>query len=171
MKKNETVEILNTADSVRALMSDYPDVSLRKLSIVTETTYTLLLKASKQPIVGEAYDPDAVNYEKIADYFNRRKINLNDLDWDAMMSDAKAGRPAGNVIKDIGKFEVDMDVYLRKHPTTPYRIIYMTKTHVVIMLQGTTEPQAWSWNTFLLNGPQLTPRADKKTTNVEEEQA
>lgn len=167
MKTNTTIEI-NTANSVSNLLGQYPNVSLRKLALATETTYTLLLKASKTPVVGQPYDPDFVNYEKIAEYFNRREIDLLKLDWNSLNSETKR---AGTVVKDMSQFQVGSKVYIRKNPTVPYEIVYMTGTHVVLLLEGSTEPLSWSYNTFLLNGPQFQPREAKEVEEVAEEQA
>ena len=163
-KKTEIAE-LNTAESVKNLLENHETVSLRKLALATDTTYTLLLKASKKPQTGVAYNPEAVNYEEVANYFNRRKIALSDLDWESL---SEVAQRDSKVVKDMGQFEVGKKVYLRKYPATPYEIIYKTETHIVIMLEGSTEPQSWSHKTFLLNGPQFTPRAVKSNkTNKE----
>ena len=72
--------------------------------------------------------------------------------------------------KDIDAFKVGDKVYLRRDNTTPYEILYKTETHVVIMKVGTSEPQAWANNTFLINGPVFQPRAEKsKKEEVAEE--
>lgn len=163
MKKNVKKEIAattNTAESVEKLLTQYDNVSLRKLALAADVTYTLLLKASKEPQVGCAYDPSAINYEKVAQYFNRRKIQLEDLDWEALNQQTSVR--AATVCRDTEKFQVGTKWYLRKHPDTPYEIVYRTNTHVVIILEGSTEPQSWSYNTFMLNGPQETPRAVKE---------
>lgn len=165
-KKVEVEIALNTKESVQALLEQYANVSLRKIALATDTTYTLLLKASKKPQVGVAFDPDAINFEEIANYFNRRKILLNDLDWNALNEVAQKDT---KIVKDMDQFEVGKDVYLRKYPATPYHIVYKTETHIVIMLDGTTEPQSWSHSTFLLNGPQFTPRAVKASSDNKEQ--
>ena len=39
----------------------HPNASLRKLAAATNTSYPVLLKRSKAPIVGQPYDPEATN--------------------------------------------------------------------------------------------------------------
>ena len=73
--------------------------------------------------------------------------------------------------KDIDAFKVGDKVYLRRNNTTPYEIVYKTETHVVIMLEGTSEPQAWANNTFLMNGPVFEPRSEKSSKQDVEEVA
>ena len=66
-------------------------------------------------------------------------------------------------------FKVGDKVYLRRNNTTPYEILYKTETHIVIMLEGSTEPQARANNTFLINGPVYQPRAEKSKMEEAEE--
>lgn len=150
-------------------MNTYTNVSLRKLATALEICYPSLLKASKQPIVGETYDPDAINYEALEQCIAKRdKVEaMEALDWETLNQVSSKGK-SSTVEKDISKFTVGTQVYLRKNKTIPYTILYTTNTHVVFMLKGTEEPISWSWNTFILNGPQFTPRVDECNTEVEE---
>ena len=87
---------------------------------------------------------------------------------------AGPSRKGTSLQKDIDAFKVGDKVYLRRDNTTPYEIVYKTETHVVIMKEGTSEPQAWANNTFLINGPVFEPRAIKvkaETTEVDETEA
>ena len=49
-------------NSLKDLFEKYPNASLRKLAAVTGVNYGVLLKKSKDPIPGEAYDPEATNW-------------------------------------------------------------------------------------------------------------
>lgn len=158
-KKTEIAE-LNSSVDIQTLFEQYPNVSLRRLAVAADVTYTLLLKASKTPIEGIPYSAGAINFSAVAKFFDRRNIKIADLDWEALNS-ISINRKDGKVVKDMTQWNVGDKVYLRKNPTTPYNIVYKTETHIVIMLEGTTEPQAWVHNTFLLNGPQREPRAEQ----------
>lgn len=162
---------LNNAATIQELFEKYPNVSLRRLAVAAEATYTLLLKASKTPIEGVPYSAGAINYDAVAKFFDRRKIAIADLDWEAL-NNVSVNRKDARVIKDMAQWNVGDKVYLRKNPTTPYEIIYKTETHIVILLEGSTEPQAWVHNTFMLNGPQKEPRATQlKVEEVATEEA
>ena len=65
---------------------------------------------------------------------------------------------------------LEINCILEKYPTTPLSIIYKTETHIVMLLEGTTEPICWKQTTLLLNGPTKEPRAPKveKVVEVEE---
>lgn len=160
----------NTNTSLQSLFEEYPNASLRKLAAVTGVNYGVLLKKSKDPIPGEAYDPEATNWKALEDKLTSKGIDWTTLDWVAM--NAGPNRQGSTLQKDIAAFKVGDKVYLRKNNTTPYEILYKTATHIVIMLEGTSEPQAWANNTFLINGPVFEPRAEKsKKVDVEVEEA
>lgn len=168
-KKNNTTtatETIATTESysLQYFFQEYPNASLRKLAAATEVNYGILLKKSKEPIPGEAYDPEAVNWKALEDKLTAKKVDWNTLDWAAL--NAGPNRKGSTLQKDIEAFKVGDKVYLRRNNTTPYEIVYKTETHIVIMLEGSTEPQAWANNTFLINGPVFTPRAEQKKTTA-----
>lgn len=152
-----------TIVELKELFESNPNVSLRKLALATDVTYGMLLKAAKSPIAGEMYDPEATNYGAINNVFIKKLIDLTKVNWTELNETASKA----TLVKDHSQFAVGMNVYLRKHATTPYQIIYKTETHIVILLDGTTEPQSWAITTFMFNGPSLEPRVEK-TENVAE---
>ena len=157
-KINENTAITATL-SLKDYFEKFPNASLRKLAAATNVNYGVLLKKSKDPIPGEAYDPEATNWKALEDKLTAKGVDWNTLDWEAM--NAGPNRKGTALQKDIEAFKVGDKVYLRRNNTTPYEILYKTETHVVIMLEGTSEPQAWANNTFLINGPVFQPRAEK----------
>lgn len=158
-KINETSAITATSVSLQSLFEQYPNASLRKLAAATDVNYGVLLKKSKDPIPGEAYDPEATNWKALEDKLAAKGVDWTTLDWEAM--NAGPNRKGTALQKDIEAFKVGDKVYLRRNNSVPYEILYKTETHVVIMLEGTSEPQAWANNTFLINGPVFQPRAEK----------
>lgn len=149
--------------NLQTYMEKYENVSIRKLSTETGVNYGILLKLSKQPIPGEVYNPEAINYAAVEEKLTKKNVDLTTLDWESM----NVGRTT-TLSKSVDDFKVGDEVYLRKNNEVPYVIVYKTETHVVIMLKGTSEPQAWSNNTFMLNGPAFEPRASKTEAEVEE---
>ncbi len=172
MNANEaaiTATTTTTRKSLQALFEKYPNASLRKLAAATEINYGVLLKKSKDPIPGEAYDPEAINWQALEDKLIAKGVDWTALDWEAL--NAGPNRKGTSLQKDIDAFKVGDKVYLRRNNTTPYEIVYKTETHVVLMLEGTSEPMAWANNTFLINGPVFQPRTEKsKKEEVEEAQ-
>ena len=163
-KRNNEIEtaIPETNISLREIFEKYPNISLRKVAGATDVSYGVLLKASKAPVAGELYDPERLNWDAVEDVIARKKIDLSIIDWNEL----NKGRPNNGVslIKDMESFNVGDKVYLRRNNTTPYEIVYKTDSHVVILLEGTSDPVAWAHNTFLINGPVFEPRA---VTNAE----
>lgn len=155
--------------SLQTLFEKYPNASLRKLAAATSVNYGVLLKKSKDPIPGEAYDPEATNWKALEDKLTSKGVDWNALDWEAL--NAGPNRKGTALQKDIDAFKIGDKVYLRRNNTTPYEILYKTETHVVIMLEGTSEPQAWANNTFLINGPVFEPRAEKSSKQEVAEEA
>lgn len=164
-----TIEAVNHY-SLQECFEINPNASLRKLAQATNINYGVLLKKSKDPIPGEAYDPEATNWAALEAKLTSKGIDWNNLNWSEL--NAGPNRKGTSLQKDIDAFKVGDKVYLRRDNTTPYEIVYKTETHVVIMKEGTSEPQAWANNTFLINGPVFEPRAEKsKKMEVEAEQS
>lgn len=163
-----TIEAVNHY-SLQKCFELNPNASLRKLAAATNVNYGVLLKKSKEPIPGEAYDPEATNWKALEAKLTSKGVDWNNLNWSEL--NAGPNRKGTALQKDIAAFQVGDKVYLRRDNTTPYEILYKTETHVVIMKVGTSEPQAWANNTFLINGPVFEPRAEKsKKMEVETEQ-
>lgn len=137
----------------------YPNVSLRRLSQATGVNYGVLLKKAHEPEIGQEYDPEATNWPAVEAKLIQKGVEWEALDWDVL--NAAPNRKAAILQRSLSAFKVGDKVYLRRDNTTPYNIVYLTETHVVIMKEGTSEPQAWSANTFLMNGPVFEPRAVK----------
>ena len=153
-----TIEAVNHY-SLQKCFEMNPNASLRKLAQATNINYGVLLKKSKDPTPGEAYDPEATNWAALEAKLTSKGVDWNNLNWSEL--NAGPNRKGTSLQKDIDAFKVGDKVYLRRDNTTPYEIVYKTDTHVVIMKEGTSEPQAWANNTFLINGPVFEPRAIK----------
>lgn len=162
VKTAKTPRIVDGSD-LKALFEKYPNASVRKLAQSLDITYGIMLKASKAPVAGQPYDPEATNWDALVNECAKRNKNfLEDgglVDW-AALNEGRAS--SATLIKDMDAFKVGQKVYLRRNNTTPYEIVYKTDTHVVILLEGTSEPQAWKHETFLFNGPVFEPRTEKK---------
>lgn len=170
-KTTETIAVIsNTGDQLKTLLETHTNVSLRKLAIACELSYGWILKKSKEPIAGETYDPTAINYESVAQVFNKKGVDLAVLDWESLNESVlKRGT---QLTKDMSSFEVGTKVYLREDNKIPFEICYKTDTHIVIMKEGCTEPRAWSHATFLMKGPVFEPRTiTEETVEKEVEEA
>lgn len=169
-KKIENVKTIDqeTVAAIAATLKEnfekHPNATIRKFAHATEMNYMGLLNASRKPIVGEAYDPEAKNYNAMAELIAKNGVDVAGVNWEDLETINRAS--TATLIKDMDKFTVGSKVYIRRNPTTPYEIVYKTETHIVLLLEGSTEPIAWKHSTFLFNGPQFEPR---KATEVEAE--
>lgn len=165
-ESEESIQATLMLSSLQSYFEAYPNASLRKLAAATEINYGVLLKKSKEPIPGQAYDPEAVNWSALEAKLQSKNIDWTTLDW-AILNQGPQ-RKGATLQKDIDAFKVGDKVYLRRNNEKPYEILYKTETHVVIMLEGSTEPQAWANSTFLINGPVFQPRAVTKKSDDKE---
>ena len=160
----ETVAAI--AATLKENFEKHPNATIRKFAHATEMNYMGLLNASRKPVVGEAYDPEAKNYNAMAELIAKNGVDVAGVNWEELETINRAS--TATLIKDMDKFTVGSKVYIRRNPTTPYEIVYKTETHIVLLLEGSTEPIAWKHSTFLFNGPQFEPR---KATEAEAEVA
>lgn len=164
MSKKINTTAIDPTKSLKEYFEEYENVSIRKIAAASNLNYGYLLKKSKDPIPGEAYSPDTINWAAVEQQLINHGIDWTLFNWDELNEGAT--RKGATLCKDMDQFSVGKKVYLRKDNSTPYEIVYKTDTHVVLMKEGTSEPIAWSNNTFLINGPVFQPRTEKK---VEEE--
>lgn len=153
-------------EKLQALFSAHPNVSLRKLASATNVSYPVLLKKSKEPVIGQPYDPEVTNWEAIVKVLERKNVDFLELNWEELNENSK--RKGATLQKDVSAFPIGAKVYLRRNNETPYEIVYKTETHIVIQLEGTQEPIAWANNTFIVNGPVFEPRVTTKVEKGEE---
>lgn len=169
-KKIENAKTINqeTVAAIAATLKEnfekHPNATIRKFAHATEMNYMGLLNASRKPVVGEAYDPEAKNYNAMAELIAKNSVDVAGVNWEDLETVNRAS--TATLIKDMDKFTVGSKVYIRRNPATPYKIVYKTATHIVLLLEGSTEPIAWQHSTFLFNGPQFEPR---KATEVAED--
>lgn len=169
-KKIENAKTINqeTVAAIAATLKEnfekHPNATIRKFAHATEMNYMGLLNASRKPVVGEAYDPEAKNYNAMAELIAKNGVDVAGVNWEDLETVNRAS--TATLIKDMDKFTVGSKVYIRRNPATPYEIVYKTDTHIVLLLEGSTEPIAWQHSKFLFNGPQFEPR---KATEVAED--
>ncbi len=139
-------------------------ISLRQIALATGCTYNVLLKASKAPIEGQMYDPEAVNFIAVEKAM-RRKLgdDLDKLDWETIIKEALENAPQrGEGGITIEAFEIDDYVKLREIkdaegatiPQPVYQLKVRTGTHVVLVpvTEGFTIPRVMSYGTFIHQG-------------------
>lgn len=171
-KKIENAKTINQetvaaiAASLKENFEKHPNATIRRVAHALDMNYMGLLNASRKPVVGEAYDPEAKNYTAMAELITKNGVDVAGIDWAALEQNNRTS--TATLIKDMDKFTVGSKVYIRRNPSTPYEIVYKTATHIVLLLEGSTEPIAWQHSTFLFNGPQFEPRAAAEKVEADE---
>lgn len=141
----------NTIETIR---TNYPKLSLKSICEAAGLCYQYVLKASKQPIAGQAYDPEAINYGAIAKIVERKNVDLDAIDWADLESQIKVVTP----ISKIEDFAVGVEFMLREAAEkkgTLYTTVYTTETHIVFLSVGNTQPRVMNWDTFVHQSPRI----------------
>ena len=125
-KKNITTneaKVETISELLKQRFEQYPNASLRKLAAATNTSYPVLLKRPKAPIVGQPYDPEATNWTAVAEYLEAHEIDIEVLDWEALNATKQRAGTVG-VGKSLSDYEVGQKVWLRRDNEVPYQIVY-----------------------------------------------
>ena len=144
--KNNNVNI-EINGIVREKFENIEELSLRKIAISLGLTYNMLLKASKQPQIGQVYDPNALNYDAIEMYM-RKKLGekFDEIDWLELAN-------ASTIVR-IEKPNYELGELLKlRGDDRVYKVEMTTPTHIVIMDVDGTQPRVFSWPTFEHQGP------------------
>ena len=137
------------------LKTNHPKLSLKKICETIEVCYQYVLKASKQPIPNQPYNPEDFNYEAVEKILERKGINLDSFDWETIESEIVIAEP----INKIEDFEIGIRFTLRepkektKRPT--YEVIFTTVSHIVFMDIEDTQPRVMNWETFQHQSPRI----------------
>ena len=144
--------------TIETIRANYPKLSLKSICEAAGLCYQYVLKASKQPIAGQAYDPEAVNYDAIAKIVERKGVDLSTIDWAALESNVKVTTPV-NKQED---FKIGTEFTLRESEEkkgTVYSILVTTDTHLVFMAVDSTQPRVMNWDTFVHQSPRIIVKA------------
>lgn len=146
--------VQSAVDTLKNWFETVEGISLRKLSLATDVSYQMLLKASRKPIEGVPYDPSATNYQALADLLERHEIDVNAID---------VAQLEGVAIRAALK-EHDLkqgDKYTMRGNEREWTVALLTTTS--ICLQSDDDLRTMSISTFL----HQTPRKVEGTTETE----
>lgn len=136
--------------TIQDVMSTYPRLSLKRICDTLEIGYQYILKTSKQPIAGQPYDPNAVNYAAIQAIFDRRNIDLSNVAWNIVEASVVTYEP----VTKLEEFEVGNEIKLRADDDV-YVIHMITDTHIVFMAVDSTQPRVMNKDTFMHQSPRI----------------
>lgn len=142
----------SAADVLKNWFETVEGISLRKLSLATDVSYQMLLKASRKPIEGVPYDPAAINYQALANVLERHEIDVNAIDVAQLEGVAIRAALKEHDLKQGDKYTI------RNNPLQ-WTIVVLTETS--LCLQADNDLRTMSISTFLHQTP-------RKVTEVDE---
>lgn len=144
--------------NIREAFEKYENLSIRKISESLNVNYNMMLKAGKQPMPREVYNPELLNYTAIEVYL-RKKLGdaYDDVDWEEIASTAVITRTKETIKWSEG------DLLTIRQDEHTYKVLFVTPSHIVIMAVDGTQPRVFSWNTF----DHQTPRKVESQVNVD----
>lgn len=148
----------NTIETIR---TNYPKLSLKAICEAAGLCYQYVLKASKQPIVGQAYNPETVNYEAIAKIVERKGCNLDEINWAALEANVRVLVPVNKQEDFADRTEFTLREANEEKQGTLYSVIYTTSTHIVFMSYESTQPRVMNWDTFMHQSPRIITKEEQ----------
>lgn len=158
-KQQAAVEELQRIDFVatklKELFEGDENMSIKQLAGALGVNYTVLIKASKAPIVGKMYDPEAVNYTAMAQVIIRKLGDkVNEVSWENIR-DVELDEEVVELSVKVGDHAFLRDVQNADGSVTKfpeYVVHIVTPTHIVIMAENETKPRVMSKSTFKHSG-------------------
>ena len=137
--------------NVSEIIKTYENISLKRVAEELNLCYQYILKASKLPIKGQPYDPEAFNDEEVNKIINRKGINLEEIDWEEISNRCRKIEKSD----ELEAFQVGVQFKLREKVEHIYEIIYNTETHTVFKDIEGTQPRVMNWDTFEHQSPRI----------------
>lgn len=162
--------------TIKTLLDNNASLSLKRICETAGLCYQYVLKASKQPIPNTPYDPEGFNDDAVMKIVERRKVNLDDFDWNKITAEIAVRVPA----QTREDFPVDtlfkMRGTKRSDETTPdalYKVVYSTEFQVVFQCETMGEQygmlRVMNWDTFFHQSPRKTTATASDENNEEGE--
>lgn len=142
--------------TLKNLMEKHPKLSLKRICDETGLCYQYVLKASKQPITGKAYDPNEFNYAAAQKIIEKRELDLNKFDWAKIEESVKTFEP----ISEIKEFIVGAQFKMRAAQDL-CEIVYLNAdeagnvTEVVFIDRTTAKCRVMNVDTFAHQSPRI----------------
>lgn len=144
--------------TLREVMEQNPNLSMRKIAQLADVSYVGLLKASHRPIQGQVYDPTAINFEAINQMIGSKLPE--DFDWEAVLKDVEAPvqTPTEYAVGDMLRLRNPIGTKYNKD--TIYKVVYLTTSHIILLPANSTEPRTLAINTMVQYGRPVSVEAE-----------
>lgn len=137
MKKQEIIATAENATidngmPMTATLADYcnkyTNVTLADIAKATGANVTVMRGKAREPIVGEVYDPEKVNYKAVEEYLRKRNpsLRLESLLWEEMNTPKEKTSRALVLDYTVGTH------YNIRRLHGEFTVVYATETHVCL---------------------------------------
>ena len=140
----------------KQIREEYTQISLKKFCETTELCYQYILKASKQPVEGQPYDPTAINYNAVQRIIDQKGIDLDSFDWDKLNSEQTMRTTPINAIDD---FKIGTQFKLRTDDNV-YRVVYISITCIAFVDSFDEKIRTMNHDTFIHQSPRIINSAE-----------
>lgn len=146
---------MTNANTIKNIFESNETLTLKKFCDVLQIGYQFVLKKSKEPIVGQPYDPNSKNYFEISKIIERKKIDVEEYDWTSIVSESKHYEP----LNDIEDFQVGVEFKLRASGNYEkddiFEVLLLTKEYIVYKQINSEKPRVMNFDTFLHQSPRV----------------
>lgn len=153
---NSTLEV-NPANTLAGYFERYGNVTLADIAKATGANLTVMRSKAKEPVPGEIYDPEKINFKSVEEYLYKRQpsLNLSTLDWETMNTPKEKVSRATVLDYTIGNVFNIKRLKSNANPEGRFAIVCSTETHVAIMPVGCDDTilRAYSKDTFKAYSP------------------
>ena len=136
--------------TLKEIMTENPNVSIRRIAQIADVSYGGLLKASHKPVQGQVYDPNTLNFEAINQMLASKLPE--DFDWETVLAQVEAPVQTPTEFKVGDSLRLRNPIGTKYTKETIYCVVYLTATHIVLLPEGSTEPRTLAINTMVQYG-------------------
>lgn len=164
--ENATLE-RNPSNTLAGYFEQYTNVTLADIAKATGANLTVMRSKAKEPVPGEVYDPEKINFKAVEEYLFKRQpsLALSSLDWETMNTPKEKTSRATVLDYTIGATYAIKRLKSDVNPDGTFFVVYFTDTHVALspIPSEDTTLRAYSKDTFKAYSPVYIGNAVKMT--------
>lgn len=135
-------------NKLQTIFNENKDLTIAKVAAFlkeSKVSAAAMTKKSKEPIVGEVYNPEAINFKAIEEYLVSKKINIDTIDWKAVVA-LEAEEKVIEMTLEVGD---TFKMKYKPYSTQVWQLVYKTATHVCVINNESTEPKVLAHKTIV----------------------
>lgn len=139
--------------------TNHPTLSLKRICDELGLCYQYVLKASKQPIMGAPYDPNAFNDDAVEKILVRKGVKVEEVDWEAIAAETKITTPIGRPeeFTQGARFTLRETKERKEQGKAPTYVVLVALDSYVVFVEEDVDvaPRVMNWDTFLHQSPRV----------------